>query len=1051
MKLVPGRRVLFLLLCLCGTLLFASAATSEPRAAASRSSLSNADRKATADRSSGLAAGRNYIVIPGPLRSFLRMSGISQEVPREDVLPLFGHFVESYGYEGSNRHAPKPTEALILFKRYFAQSQRLAALAGPDHTIRFSSCEEAKPLLEILGYRLAGTCADPRGLRVQDPDKAFSTVDSGFPLADVEQALLLKKPFSTDYHSVRLPLIYTKLDWTGEKDARDETLIDSIADNVELARLYWALSRIDEQTRDVLKKSLGIKRMLPLAPVLDFYGCTLSVRAGRVAVPGGPKSDLAWAQVVGANPNRPAAFLTRLLEKDHGSVAEFYDAIARAPNPQLAYLTDDGRLRRFYEAFHDHDRSDDAVHSSFRPGPQLLLLVTRFPLDSNGEPLVPGGLGVWKAAFSRRPPSKAARERPVAAGGWTTPEQLLEGLFGLSRSYSEDGPLDMYLSLTEIDRQRGTGQGMSAPTVKLLMSHFAELHDQYEIFIEFAGLDDTSINQFVVMTQKIDRIHDPLLRGDMMGIFQANLGLWQIFARQGQIGATDLNDSWRRIIAPFGHAENSAQLFDAGRASLAELMKVVDGTTDITQERIVDLLAGPAQSSSDGQQVHDRLAAEIAQVISDQRLVSLDTLFYLADDFGKMGHNPKTVDLSHGLALASQLQEARGPRPMFTNAERSEWAPEEMRNEHILREMRTDPTKLFNKAEHSGKEACASLTPYLRDTLVGLNYAYYQPPGSQILHDSPLLVRSHDFLASELVEKDQAWLAPRLFGAGITAANGARLSGSLAGLPYTLAEMQQDLIVPRNVQSLIWQGVAADILTASIVPRWWSTSPEALHAAALYQQTGEELIAAAAKDADLRATVADVLSNRLPSVTIDSISDALRENQIDAALNYVSPAAVFYLTAEFEKRFPDRIGSVGSAGRELRALVERDPAEVNPQRLSEEFGIPHPLIDKSYRDDLLNVKLFPSIMGYGSDLLAESWESTNLYWARLADQAGYSPAMLNELAPRLASNMVAIIFGSDFDDWPALNRALRQAGREFRARQTSRSEANAALQPEPAN
>ena len=90
-------------------------------------------------------------------------------------------------------------------------------------------------------------------------------------------------------------------------------------------------------------------------------------------------------------------------------------------------------------------------------------------------------------------------------------------------------------------------------------------------------------------------------------------------------------------------------------------------------------------------------------------------------------------------------------------------------------------------------------------------------------------------------------------------------------------------------------------------------------------------------------------------------------------------------------------------------------------------------------------------MGYGSDLLAESWESTNLYWAQLADQAGYSPAMLNELAPKLASDMVATIFGSDFDDWPALNRALRQAGREFRARQASRSEANAALQPEPAN
>jgi hypothetical protein len=1049
MNLVPGRKVFVLLLCLCGSLLCVSTATSEPLPATSKASVSNSHGEPAGAGPSDLAAGQTYIVIPGPLRSFLRMSGISQEVPREDVLPLFGHFVESYGYEGSNR-SPKPTEALLLFKRYFVQAERLASLAGADHTIRFSSCEEAKPLLDVLGYRLDGTCAHPRGLRVQDPDKAFSTVDSGFPLADVEQALIQNKPLSTPYHSVRLPLIYTKLDWTGEKNVPDEGLIDRLANNVELARLYWALSRVDEQTRDVLRKSLGIKRMLPVAPALDFYGSTLAVRDGRVAVPGGLPAESAWAQLVGAKPNHPAAFLNHLLEKDHGSVAEYYDAIARAPGPQLAYLTDGDRLRRFYEAFHGQDRSDDAVHSSFRPGARLLLLVTRFPLDSSGEPLVPGGLDVWREA-GRRSPSKIGREWANTAGRWTTPEQLLQRLFALSRSPSEEGPLDMYLSLTEIDRQRAPRQRMSASTVKLLMSHFAELHDQYEVFTEFAQLDDTSMAQFVAMTQKIDSIRDPLLRADMMGIFEANLGLWQIFARQGQIGAADLNDSWRRTIAPFGQVQNSAELFSAGRASLAVLSKVVGGTTDITQERIIDLLGGPAQSSSDGQQVHDRLADEIAQVMSDQRLVSLDTLFHLADDFSEMEHNSKAVDLSRGLALASQLQEARGPRSMFTNAERTEWAPREMPSEHVLREMRTDPTKLFEKAERSGQEACASLTPYLRDTLVGLNYAYYQPPGSQILHDSPLLVRSHDFLASELVEKDDAWLAPRLFGAGITAGNGAHLSGSLAGLPYSLAEMQQDLIVPRNVQSLIWQGVAADILTASTVPRWWSTPPEALHAAALYQQTGEELIAAAAKDAGLRAAVADVLSNRLPPATVDSISGALRENRVDAALDHVSPAAAFYLTAEFEKRFPGRIGPVGSAGRELQGLIQRDPAEVNPQRLSEEFGVPHPLMSESYRDDLLNVKLFPSVMGYGSDLLAESWESTNLYWARLADEAGYSPAVLNELAPRLASNMVATIFASDFDDWLALDRALRQAGREFRARQASRSEANAALQPEPVN
>jgi hypothetical protein len=88
-------------------------------------------------------------------------------------------------------------------------------------------------------------------------------------------------------------------------------------------------------------------------------------------------------------------------------------------------------------------------------------------------------------------------------------------------------------------------------------------------------------------------------------------------------------------------------------------------------------------------------------------------------------------------------------------------------------------------------------------------------------------------------------------------------------------------------------------------------------------------------------------------------------------------------------------------------------------------------------------------MGYASELLAESWESTNLYWARLADEMGYTPVMLNELAPMLTRRMAEKIFASDFDDWPALIQALREAGDEFR--RTPRMSA-AALQPTaPAN
>ena len=99
--------------------------------------------------------------------------------------------------------------------------------------------------------------------------------------------------------------------------------------------------------------------------------------------------------------------------------------------------------------------------------------------------------------------------------------------------------------------------------------------------------------------------------------------------------------------------------------------------------------------------------------------------------------------------------------------------------------------------------------------------------------------------------------------------------------------------------------------------------------------------------------------------------------------------------------------------------------------MSEDFGVPHPALAQSYSLELLKLKPFPAFMGYSSRLLAESWDSNNLYWARLADEAGYSPAMLNRLVPELTFRMVEKIFATDFEDWPAMLRAMRETGDEF--------------------
>src|SRR5260370_36880418 len=53
------------------------------------------------------------VAIPGPLRPFLRMAGISQKVSPEEVMPLLARNVFDLGYSGRS-----PKAFLILLPRY---------------------------------------------------------------------------------------------------------------------------------------------------------------------------------------------------------------------------------------------------------------------------------------------------------------------------------------------------------------------------------------------------------------------------------------------------------------------------------------------------------------------------------------------------------------------------------------------------------------------------------------------------------------------------------------------------------------------------------------------------------------------------------------------------------------------------------------------------------------------------------------------------------------------------------------------------------------------
>ncbi len=404
-----------------------------------------------------------------------------------------------------------------------------------------------------------------------DPERAFLTTDSGFPLTALEESLEKGTPFTYAFPNSRVPVLFSENEWRALSSAKSrgaQSLVDILLHEPAVDRLYWALANSDAETRNALARSPGLGRLLPYGPVLDFYGTQISIRGGRVIVPGGPSAEAAWRELVGVSPRAPADFVLGLVGTDNGWLAVYFDTLARVNASQQAYLTASPRLKHLYDAFREPEPNAYPARAVFRKAPALLMLFTRLQTGPDGEPRIPGNLEVWKQILAQKSDSKIAHDWGKRARGWKRPDQLLEGMAALSRIDTDQGPLQIYLMLNEVDRRRASDKRLSPETVLLLATKFSQLSSWYLVFSEFPDLNDASIAQFVKVTDAIDGIHDHSLRGNAMGVFQANLGLWQILARQGEVRDTDLNQSWQHAITPFATINSSAQLFDAGHASL---------------------------------------------------------------------------------------------------------------------------------------------------------------------------------------------------------------------------------------------------------------------------------------------------------------------------------------------------------------------------------------------------------------------------------------------------------------------------------------------------
>ncbi len=987
------------------------------------------------------AVKTSFIEIPGPLRSFARMAALSPDLRPDDLLGALARNIITNGYQaaGSNELLDQ-TEYLKLIIRYLSQARELDRLAGAKKVLRVETCEssETGDILRVLGYRMRGGCGSEVVLETVNASRAFLTIDSGFPLADLEQALRTNRPFVLDYHPARVPVLYDASYWQSAKEKTSGEFIDYFIADPSLCRLYLGLSKIDPETAQALRDAIPAPRLRVYSHVLDFYGGMFEIRGGKAVVPGGAHTEKMWGELAGAPPSNGAAFIEKLVARDDGWLASYFDALARINGPVKDYLCEPERLKRFYLAIRGKVTSPGPARPVFRANTDMMLLTARLRMDLDGKPHIPGNLDVWKGLFSGHSQIKYDAKLAKAAGGWKDSDDVLEALFGLSRKSVENEPLKIFMALSDVERNRSSP--LQASTIDRLAHEFHSLGSQYPLFAEAPSVSDRTILAYLDAAHSFDKIGDQSLRADAAGTFQALTALWQIFVRQGTIPGAQADRALAQIIEPFQKVQGEREVFDGGRAGVKALIESTGGAKGVSaQDRMIDLLAGT--SSTEPSEARTQIAEDMIRVFEAQRLVSLTTLFELADNLESVSRGEK-LNTALAAKLAARISDIQLPRNAFSTAEKSTLAYGYFTEKHIDQQRKINLRQAIEKAASDPaklKDLRGALAPFLRDTLVGYAYIHYAPPGAQVLHTNPLFVRSHDFIGIQSAGQSQTWKETELFGTGWPANAGGRLVGSLSALPYALAEAEQNFLIPTREQALIWGDLVPQLILSAVVPRWWNTTPLQMHWVGVNMAYAETLLAESVLNAERRAQVLAVLERYAPPARVRRLDRLLAEGDLRTAEENVVPSEMYLLANEMAQGDKDSPFAAN-----IVKLAAQAPDAVSSSAISRAFGTPKPTLANSYRPELLNLRTFPTLMGYSSRILAESWESNILYYAALADEVHALPEQLNVLIPAWTQQTVEQIFATHLEDWPALLRSLRLVGDDVRQKARKQMAAAAA-------
>lgn len=338
-------------------------------------------------------------VVPGGLKAFASVAHLGS-------VPTYGTFFELYcravEHETSifnGLKLPKYAESIQAYTAAVAELARLGK-KGETSTVVTVSLANAFQVLPLLGWKLVEQEGDTL---IEPGDRAADALRQQIPAAlGIDEIAMRDAVMGRRSYTFEIPQESARLlggaSWSAllkDLPPFPGGIAEAFARDFRMARAYAGLSAMGAEAAAAVVKSIGLRTLvIQYAGMLAEYGDAFAVSQGVVTVPGGAAAEPVWAELAGASPRDAPAFLRKVLEKDHGSLAAFYYALAHADGAHQRFFTQGAKRAEFFYAWYrdsgeiylGQDRKVGTWHPSF---------FQHLPLDEAGHVHYPGGKAAW--------------------------------------------------------------------------------------------------------------------------------------------------------------------------------------------------------------------------------------------------------------------------------------------------------------------------------------------------------------------------------------------------------------------------------------------------------------------------------------------------------------------------------------------------------------------------------------------------------------------------------------------------------------------------------